>query len=307
MNNHLYGTINNRLKNIKKYELYNNATICTDLNDNKFVVKKNNNINQLYNYLSSRGFNYMPKLLFSDNDIYIYKYEMEIKTPDEQKMSDLIKLDALLHNKTVYYKDISESEVKEIYEKLNRKIDDIYYYYDDIMNIIESKIYMSPAQYMLSRNISSVFSSLNFCKNKLNDWYEIMKKKTKKRVVLLHNNLSLDHLIKTNEDNVIISWNEINYDIPIYDFIKLYKNNYDKYDFSELYKEYNKLFPFLDEEKILLFIYLFIPDKIIFLKNELLNTINVSKLCNYLYNTDKLFMENEAEDTKVQNKNINKE
>ena len=42
--------------------------------------------------------------------------------PKEQRMSDLIKTSALLHNKTVYYKDTSVDEVKELYEYLSNKI-----------------------------------------------------------------------------------------------------------------------------------------------------------------------------------------
>ena len=43
------------------------------------------------------------------------------------------------------------------------------------------------------------------------------------------------------------------------------------------------------------------------MENELKSTINVGRLCNYLYTTDSLFMENEAKNTKVQNKNVNEE
>ena len=100
-NNNLKSFVNNKLKDIKKYDLYSNAIICTDLKNNKYVVKKNNNIMQTYNYLNSRGFNYFPKIFYSDDNIYIYKYENEIRTPNEQKISDLIKMDSLLHNKTV--------------------------------------------------------------------------------------------------------------------------------------------------------------------------------------------------------------
>ena len=57
---------------------------------------------------------------------------------------------------------------------------------------------------------------------------------------------------------------------------------------------------------MLLFILLFIPDKIKFNTKEILSTIDVGKLCNYLYITDNLFMENEAKYSKEQDKNINK-
>ena len=122
---------------------------------------------------------------------------------------------------------------------------------------------------------------------------------------MLHNNLDTSHLIR-NKDNILISWDYVKRDLPIYDFIKLYKSNYNKYDFSELYKEYLKGFPLLEEEKILMFIILFIPNKISFNSSELKNTIMVSDLFNYLFTTDKLFMENEAKNTEEQNNKVNK-
>lgn len=300
MNNTLIrNVVKKHCSNIKKCELSSNSIIYTDRNNNKFVAKKNNNnITKMYNYLNSRGFNYLPKLVYWDDNGYVYEYIENTNIPDEQRVSDLIKLDALLHNKTVYYKDISLDEIKEMFENLSYKINNTFNYYDDLMTIVESKIYMSPSEYMLARNCSTIFNCLNFCKNELDNWYQIMKDKNKKRVVLLHNNLDINHLINSDK-NILISWNNAIRDLPIYDFIKLYKENYNKYDFSSLYKEYINRFPLLEEEIKLMFIILFIPDKIVFSNNELESTINVSKLCNYLYTTDKLFMENETKNTEI--------
>jgi len=291
--------------NVKRYEFYKNSIIYKDPEGKKHVAKENkNNILETYNYLNSRGFGYLPRLEYCDDNSYVYQFVEDINTPNEQRISDLIKIDALLHNKTVYYKDISIDEVKEIYEGLTKKIDNTFNYYDDIITMIESKIYMSPSEYMLARNCSSIFSCLNFCKKELDDWYSIMQSKTKKRVVLLHNNLDPEHIIRS-DDNVLISWDKVTRDLPIYDFISMYKKMYSKYDFNELYREYLKRFPLLDEERKLMFIILFIPPKIVFSSSEINSTIEVSKLCNYLVTTDKLFIENEAKNTKEQNHKIN--
>lgn len=290
---------------VKKIKLYKNSVIYKDGNDKKWVLKdlEENNIIEIYNYLNSRGFDYVPKLEYCDNNVYVYEYVNDTPTPKEQRASDLIKLDALLHNKTVYYKDISLDELKEFYENIDNVITNTFNYYDDILTAIESRIYMSPSEYMLARNCSVIFSCLNFCKSNLDDWYEMMKKKTKQRIVFLHNNLDTNHIIR-NDGNVLISWNKSKRGLPIYDFISFYKRNYDKYDFNELYKEYLKKFPLLDEERKLLFIMLFLPEKINYQENELLNTNEVSRLCNYLVITDKLFMENEAKNTEKQDHKV---
>ena len=301
MNRMIKDALRKVTKNAQRYEFYKNAVVFIDDEHKKHVCKENkNNILKLYNYLNSRGFNYLPKLEYCNDDSYVYEFKEDIKTPDEQKMSDLIKLDALLHNKTVYYKDISLDEVKEIYEDLSKKIEDTYKYYDELINLIEEDVYYSPSGYMLARNCSSLFSCLEFCRHELEDWYSIMQSKTKKRVVLLHNNLDPSHVIR-GHDNVLISFDKAKRDLPIYDFINLYKRMYDKYDFNELYKEYNKIFPLLDEEKKLMFIILFLPDKVAFSNSEMKSTISISKLCNYLVTTDKLFMENEAKHAEEQN------
>lgn len=304
-NKNLYNACNRYLKNINKFFKYNNCLICTD-NSDKYVIKNNtNDIFKLNNYLNSRGFNYVPNIIYYDNNSYIYKYIEDINYPEEQKASDLIKLDAILHNKTVYFENITQDEIKEMYEYLKNKIDSTFNYYDNIINTIENEVYPSPSFYMLERNISSIFSCLNFCKMSLEDWYKIMTDKKEVRKVLLHNNLDINHLIK-NDDITLISWDKAVFNLPIYDFIKLYKKCYNKYNFTELYKEYNKLFKLNKEEEILLFINLFIPDKISFVNDEMKNTLNVSNLCSYLYTTDKLFMENNHKNTKEEDNKINK-
>lgn len=289
----------------KKYEFYKNTVIYKDENDNKHVVKENkDDALEVYNYLNSRGFSYLPKLEYLDKDVYVYKYEEDLEMPKEQRMSDLIKTSALLHNKTVYYKDTSVDEIKELYEYLSNKIVSTYNYYDDIINMVESKVYMSPSEYMLARNCSMIFNCLEFSKNALDNWYKKMEQTSKKRIVLLHNNLDIHHLIR-NDENVLISWNNAKRGLPIYDFINLYKNNYADYDFNELYYEYKKRFPLIKEEEMLIFIYLFIPDKLDLTKSEMAKTIDVARLCNYLVTTDKLFMEQEAENTKEQKTKVN--
>ena len=298
MNNINIRTLKNKLNtNIKKFTLYNDALIYTD-DYGIHVVKENiNNISDIYNYLKSRGFNYLPEIEYIDNNIYVYKYMNNIIMPNEQRASDLVKLDALLHNKTVYYVDMSLDEIKETYEKLNTEIENTLLYYEERLDEIESEIYMSPGNYMLARNSSTIFSCIGFCKNELEKWYEIMKNKKRKRLVLLHNNLSINHVIKEN-DTKLISLNNMTRNIPIYDFINFYKNNYEKYDFNYLYDLYIKKFPLLEEEKMLLFIILFLPDKVYYNNSELKYTMDVSKLCNYLYTTDKLFMEQNSKDKK---------
>ncbi|MEG2351378.1 MAG: hypothetical protein RSA10_01190 [Bacilli bacterium] len=308
MNNALLkDTIKKYCSNIKRYEFHKNSVVFTDEYDKKYVAKpNNNNVLEIYNYLNSRGFGYLPRLEYCDDTGYIYDYIESVDTPSEQKISDLIKLDALLHNKTAYYKEMAIDEIKEMYDNLEERINNVFYYYDDLITMVESKVYMSPGEYLFARNVSTIFSCLNFCRSELDSWYDIVSTNSKKRVVFLHNNLDVDHLIR-NDDNYLISWNNATRDLPIYDFIRLYKLNYDKYDFKDLYDEYIKKFPLLPEEKKLLFIILFIPEKIKFSDNEFQSCVDVRRLCEYLFKTDGLFMKYQTKNSEKQEHQVNEQ
>ena len=98
--------------------------LIANINDKKYAIKdkSNDNIKSIYEYLSSRNFDYFPKLIV-DNDKYdIYEYIEEVDNPIEQKAYDMIDLISLLHNKTTYYKEMDIDEYKEIYESVSNKI-----------------------------------------------------------------------------------------------------------------------------------------------------------------------------------------
>ena len=276
----------------------NGKVILVDTNKGKKVIKETKNSN-IYEYLRSRDFNYFPNITI-DDDYEILDYVDSIEMPDEQKMSDMIRLIALLHNKTTYYKEITDDEFKKIYEDITNNIEYLYSYYTDIITIIETKEYMSPSEYILARGISKIFNSLNFSKYELEEWYEMVKDKKKQRYVVLHNNLELDHFIR-NSDAYLISWEKSKIDIPIFDFYKLYKKHSLDFDFSSLLRLYEKDYPLLSEERKLLFILISLPDKIEFDTTEYEMTKKVGKLLDYLYKTDNLISPYYSNDT-IQNK-----
>lgn len=270
-------------------------TIVVDTNIGKKVIKQKSN-NDIYTYLESRNFTYFPNVI-EDDKYEILDYEEEIETPNDQKMLDMVRLIALLHNKTTYYKEVVEDDYKKIYEDINNNIDYLNSYYTDIITIIESKEYMSPSEYLLARGISKIFNSLNYSKYEIDNWYNEIKEKRKQRYVVLHNNLDISHFIR-NKGAYLISWEKSKIDIPIFDFYKLYKNNCLDYDFSSLLKEYEKDYPLLNEERKLLFILISLPDKIEFDSTEYEMCKKISKLLDYLYKTDNLISPYYSEDTK---------
>ena len=262
----------------------------------QFALKKGN-LDNIYKYLLSRNFEYFPKVIDSNEDSTIYEFVDDVKYDNEQTAFDLIHTIALLHSKTTYYKDVDIDEYKKIFEETMEKINYIYNYYMDVINIIESKIYMSPSEYLIARNISKIFSCIYFCKNELEQWYEIVKNEKRKRVVTLHNNLKLDNIIR-NKSVYLIGWEYSKIDSPIYDFINFYNNYALYFDFRSLLNEYERIFPFKEEEKKLLSVLISIPSKIPNTEKEYNKVKNVRQLLDKIYKTEMLLTPKEKEETK---------
>lgn len=273
-----------------RYEMRGKVTIV-ETDEGKFVIKqkdRNSNNNPVFSYLDSRNFNYYPKMINTiDDDYEVTEYIDEVEMPLEQKMVDLIDLVSLLHSKTTHFKEIDEDDYKKIYEDINNNIKYLFSYYNDIMTVIESKIFMSPSEYLFARNISKIYGSLNFCQGELEKWQEMMLPKKKQRFVVLHNNLDINHFIR-NKKSYLISWDKAKIDLPIFDLYKLYKRHGLNYDFEEILKHYERTYPLLDEERKLLFILISMPNKIEFNKREYEMCKEISYQIDMLYKTEKI-------------------
>ena len=277
--------IDNNIKPLK-YIKKNNTYIIEDGN-NKFVVKKNKENDLLYEYLNSRNFSYIPKILKENKEYIMMEYINDLNIPKEQKIIDLVSLVSLLHSKTTLYKETTEDNFKELYENIKGNIDYLSMYYNDIMNIIESKVYYSPSEYLLARNISQIYKSLNFCNTKIDDWYELVKNNTKQRYVLLHNNLDLTHFIE-NDKSYLLSWDKSKVGLPMFDLYKLYKNHHLDFEFSEIIDEYEKNYPLKYEEKLLFLILISLPEKLDIKGSEYNKCIIISNEIDRLFKSEKL-------------------
>ena len=259
--------------------------------DNKYVIKKKTkSLNDTFNYLLSRSFNYFPEIIKEDNDYIYYKYIEDINEPKEQKMIDLMLLLSILHNKTTIYKELDIDYYKEIYEDTNKKIDDTYMYYNELMDNIDEQVYMSPSNYLIARNISIIYSSLNYAKEHIDIWYKMIENNRQTRLVTIHNNLSLDHYIKQDKP-YFISWDKSKLDIPIYDLIHIYKTHYLEYDFINMLKIYLNKYPLNKEEMTLFLTLISIPDKIKSTENEYKRVLEVRRIIDYIYKTKDILKE----------------
>ena len=236
-------------------------TTCGD-----FIIKpKNKDINELYTYLTNRGFMNYPKIIDSSRDeVNVFEYVEDIKLPKEQKCDDLIEIIASLHNKTSYFKEVSEDKFKSIYEDIKSNISYLSNYYNTLYEIGFNEVYASPSNYIFMRNYFKINAALEYANSELDNWYSLVTNETKIRVCLIHNNLELNHLL----NNKLISWDNYMIDTPVIDIVKLYKNEWKNINFSEILERYIYKFPLLDYEKKLLFILISMPPQIKKSNNE---------------------------------------
>lgn len=257
------------------------ASIIT-AGDKKYVIKKINRKVDPFSYLITRHFNNFPKVYSSMNDeIELTDYIEEKNTPLEQKLEDLVYLVSILHIKTTFYKDVDEDYLKNIYESIINKQEKMINYYNELQNMIELEVYMSPANYLLVRNVSILYLAINKSREYIEKWYDVIKEVKKIRLAYIHGNLDYDHLIE-GDDLYLISWDKSRVDLPIYDLETLYRNNYFHVNLESILEIYESKYPLKKEEYYLLMSILLIPDKIDLSSNEYAKTKQVSNLIFYM-------------------------
>ena len=283
------------LKSIYKpyrYTIKGKSTILETTCGNFIIKPKNKDINELYTYLTNRGFMNYPKIIDSSRDeVNVFEYVEDIKLPKEQKCDDLIEIIASLHNKTSYFKEVSEDRFKSIYEDVLSNINYLSNYYNTLYEIGFNEVYASPSNYIFMRNYYKLNSALEYAKSELENWYSLVTSETKIRVCLIHNNLELNHLL----NDKLISWDNYMIDTPVIDIVKLYKKEWKNINFSEILERYMYKFPLLEYEKKLLFILISMPPEIKKSDNEFEKCKVVSEVMDYVFKTEELIRPYNAE------------
>jgi len=284
----------NKLESLKslykpyRYTIKGNCTILETTSGN-FVVKKkpkNKDLLSIFNYLKSRNFDYFPDIHPDTRDeSYVYEYIEDNGILNPQKSEDLINLVALLHSKTSFNKEVTEETYKEIYENIKNNILYLKDYYLKYYELFLKEIYMSPSHYEFVRNYSKISAALNFTENELDIWYDMVKEKKNERISLIHNNLSLEHFIRSDKD-YLISWDNSKFDTPILDLVSLYQKDFWDLEFSSLYKKYINIAGLKDHEQKLFFTLISLVPEIEFTENEFECCKNMRKKLDYIYKTE---------------------
>ena len=295
----------NRLESLKslykpyRYTIRGKCTILETTSGN-FVVKnkpKDKDLISIFNYLKARNFYYFPEIYnTSRDDTYIYEYVEVNDVINPSKSEDLINVVALLHSKTSYSKEVAEETFKEIYEDIKNNILYLKDYYLKYYELYLKNIYNSPSEYEFLRNYSKLKSALDFSERELDNWYSMVKEKKNERISLIHNNLSLDHYLRSDKD-YLISWDKAKFDTPILDLYKLYQNNFWDLEFSTIYQKYKMINNLTEEEQKLFFVLISLVPEIKFEGDEFTKCKNMRKKLDYVYKTEEFLKPYYATDT----------
>ena len=289
--------------NNKKIVYKNNEKII-HINKEKYILKeKNKELKKIYNYLDNKNFiNYLPLLNEYNEEYNLYPYIEEYIVSPEEKAKYLINLMIKLHNKTIINKEIN---IEEKYNEILEEIDSTYKYYLELQDHIETNQYMSPAEYLLIRNISSIYSLLNYSRNKLELWYEISKE-ANVRQVFLNGNISLNNYIYANKE-YLKDWTMSKKGLVIYDFINFYQKEFMKLNMIELFNHYQEKFKYNEQELNLFLSIISIPKKINFNNNNYINTLNIREILLYTKKTHEFILYENKEKQETDEKEFKQE
>lgn len=280
------------LKNIYKPYKYTKIGKSTIINTSSgdYVIKPvDNKTKELFSYLQSRGFSNFPKIIDDTRkNVTVYKYVPDIVMPKEQRSLDMINLVSNLHNKTTYFKEISQDKFKEIYDDVLSNVNYYKEYYNQKYDLFFKEVYHSPSHYLFLFNFYKLDLMLDFCRQQLDSWYELAKQENTQRVAVVHNNLSLDHFIK-NDPDYLISWDKSKIETPVIDLVKFYQNSYLDINFKKVFDKYLSNYPLNAMEKKLFFVLISLPPKIEFdQSDELKNTKDIRTKLDYVFKTEEL-------------------
>ena len=279
MNKELLNKLNIKIDKIGK----KGKAIILGTNYDKYVLKQCFN-DKYYEYLKVRDFNYFPDVLDNSSNYLLTRYINDNDVPLNQRLEDMIAIISILHANTSYYKKLDLDTIKGIYEGLINRQDELLKYYLNIQTLIEEEEYMSPADYLLIRNISLIYMSLKKSREYLDKWYQSIKDTKIIRHVYNHGNLDISHFIEGDKP-YLISWDNSKLDIPIYDLDDFYRKNFNLIKLDTIFNIYFDKYSLTNEEINLLFTYILIPDKIDIHLKEYDKVIAITNMILYLEDT----------------------
>lgn len=176
----------------------------------------------------------------------------------------------LMHFKSSYTLNVSQSFYNELTMKIEENIEECYQQYEKMIKYIERKEYKSPFEWYFINHFYEIILSLDKSRNHLQEFKNLIKQKETLRQVIAHQNFSYDHVFITKDK--IIGNDKMKIAPPVYDIKALFDSiEFGSVDISGMIDEYFKHINFEDYEKEWLLTLLFIPKKLNLTNNDFNN------------------------------------
>ena len=278
---------------INKYTYLKDIKII-DYDSDKVLIKKKKkyDIDKVYKYLDDHNINnYLKPFKVTDRNLY-FNYLDKKDLDNDEVAKHLIYALSDLQNKTTIYKEIDKDKLKEEYDTFNNRITYLEKYYLTLQDMIENKVYPSSSEYLFIRNVSIIYSAINYSKHLVDSWYKIMKEKTTERYVYAHGKCELSHFI-TADNDYFISLEKAHLERPAYDFINFFKKNYADADMISSFRLYQHRYHYKEEEYLYLLINITIPEKIDIYPSSLDKCVELTKFFDKLKLTSEFILNQE--------------
>ncbi len=280
---------------INKYTYLKDIKVI-DYDDDKVLIKrkKRYDIDKIYKYLDDHNINnYLKPFKITDKNLY-FNYLNKKGLDNDEVAKHLMYALSDLQNKTTIYKEIDKDKLKEEYDTFNSRISYLEEYYFTMQDIIENKVYMAPSEYLFIRNVSIIYSALNYSKNLVENWYKIMKDKRRERYVYAHGKCELSHFI-TADNDYFISLEKARLERSPFDFINFFKKNYNDTDMISNFRLYQHRYHYKEEEYLYLLINITIPEKIDIYPSSLNKCLELNNFFDRLKLTSEFILKNEKD------------
>ncbi len=280
---------------INKYTYLKDIKVI-DTSDEKILIKKKKryDIDKIYKYLDDHNIsNYLKPFKITDKDLY-FNYLNKKELDNDEVAKHLVYALSDLQNKTTIYKEIDKDKLKEEYDNFNNRISYLEEYYFTMQELIENKVYPSPSEYLFIRNVSIIYSALNYSRNLVHNWYKITKDKKRERYVYAHGKCELSHFI-TADNDYFISLEKAHLERPPFDFINFFKKNYNDTDMISNFRLYQHRYHYKEEEYLYFLINITIPEKIDIYPSSLNKCLELTNFFDRLKLTSEFILKNEKD------------
>lgn len=247
---------------IKRYTYLKNLRIL-ETEEQKILMKpkKKYDLETVYQYLDDHHVTDYLKPLAIRNDTVLFPFISDSLLTGDEKAKKMVYHLSLWQNKTTTNQRIDIDKVKETYETYQQRIQYLNAYYHDLQDMIETKVYMAPSEYLFIRNSSFIYEALNYAHQLLQQWYQKMQQKKTQRKVYCHGKCELSHFLVADQ-GYFISLEKAHLGNVYEDFAHFFHQNFKDVDMISTFRFYQQKYPFTEEETLEFYVQILLPDMI---------------------------------------------